>query len=71
QPYGQQPYGAPPPQIFIQAPAPIVVNQQPRLFAVEPPPGAPSSSMVAMDGPSNVDLGWNVPVRDGDGPHGT
>jgi len=41
QPYGQQPYGAPPPQIIIQAPAPIVVNQQPRLFAVEPPPGAP------------------------------
>ena len=39
--YGQQPYGAPPPQIVIQAPAPIVVNQQPRLFAVEPPPGAP------------------------------
>ena len=51
-PYGQQPYGAPPPHTIHPAPGPIVVNQQPRLFAVEPPPGAPSSSMVAMDGPS-------------------
>jgi len=60
-PYGQQPYGAPPP-------APIVVNQQPRLFAVEPPPGAPSSSMVAMDGPSNVDLGSSaIAAADGCG----
>ena len=40
-PYGQQPYGAPPPHTIHPAPAPIVVNQQPRLFAVEPPPGAP------------------------------